>query len=336
VVELDPWGANTARSSATVFQPQNFTSYTRDLNGDQDAMARRYSVSGRFSQPDPYSGSYDFSDPQSLNRYTYVGNDPVNKRDSSGMDPALCMLDGSPINCSTAGMFVNSGAGVRGPLHTVRYDEALGSFVTFTAINAAGGTATGWVPHGYHFLGGLSWGFTDVDHPNSNGDPTSFTASLKYLDGLAWRNGQWELGLYGYWYNVYGDNVGVQRQGVETDWNAQLAIGGALNIARAGVGALIDAAASAAATETGSVFTVQSLIDAAGQLQPVKGGVQGFVRGDAQQIFDQITNGASRLPSGAFRLANGTYVRLYSSSTSGAASIAIKTAQQYYKIRVVP
>src|SRR5205085_7896407 len=67
VVELDPWGANTPRSSASPFQPQNFTSYIRDGNGDQDAMARRYSPTGRFSQPDPYSGSYDFSDPQSLN-----------------------------------------------------------------------------------------------------------------------------------------------------------------------------------------------------------------------------------------------------------------------------
>ena len=113
-VELDPWGANTARSSATVFQPQNFTSYTRDLNGDQDAMARRYSPTGRFSQPDPYSGSYDFSDPQSLNRYAYVGNDPVNRKDPSGTMPisgGLCYVDGMPVNCSTAYMFVNSNAG---------------------------------------------------------------------------------------------------------------------------------------------------------------------------------------------------------------------------------
>jgi hypothetical protein len=48
-------------------------------------MARRYSVSGRFSQPDPYSGSYDFSDPQSLNRYAYVGNDPINFKDPIGL-----------------------------------------------------------------------------------------------------------------------------------------------------------------------------------------------------------------------------------------------------------
>jgi RHS repeat-associated protein len=84
-VELDPWGANTNRSSASPFQPQNFTTYIRDGNGQQDAMARRYSVSGRFSQPDPYGGSYNFADPQSLNRYAYTKNDPVNFRDPSGL-----------------------------------------------------------------------------------------------------------------------------------------------------------------------------------------------------------------------------------------------------------
>jgi RHS repeat-associated protein len=87
VVELDPWGANTARSSPTVFQPQTFTGYTRDANGDSDARARRYSPTGRFPQPDPSGGSYDLSNPQSLNRYAYVGNDPVNFRDPSGAEP---------------------------------------------------------------------------------------------------------------------------------------------------------------------------------------------------------------------------------------------------------
>ena len=50
VVELDPWGANTSKSSSSsAFQPHQISGYTRDLNGDQDAMARRYSVSNRFS-----------------------------------------------------------------------------------------------------------------------------------------------------------------------------------------------------------------------------------------------------------------------------------------------
>jgi RHS repeat-associated protein len=99
-IELDPWGANTNRSSALPFQPQTFTTYIRDGNGQQDAMARRYSVGGRFSQPDPYGGSYNFADPQSFNRYAYVGGDPVNRRDPSGLDK--CQLDnGQWVECGT-------------------------------------------------------------------------------------------------------------------------------------------------------------------------------------------------------------------------------------------
>jgi hypothetical protein len=50
-------------------------------------MFRRYNRwHSRFDQPDPYDGSYDFSNPQSFNRYAYVQNDPVNLVDPSGLD----------------------------------------------------------------------------------------------------------------------------------------------------------------------------------------------------------------------------------------------------------
>jgi hypothetical protein len=41
----------------------------------------------RFDQPDPYEGSYNLADPQSLNRYSYVQNDPVNFVDPMGLNP---------------------------------------------------------------------------------------------------------------------------------------------------------------------------------------------------------------------------------------------------------
>jgi RHS repeat-associated protein len=67
-------------------QPHKYTTYERDANGGDEAMHRRYNRWwSRFDQPDPYDGSYDLSDPQSFNRYSYVQNDPVNFVDPSGL-----------------------------------------------------------------------------------------------------------------------------------------------------------------------------------------------------------------------------------------------------------
>jgi RHS repeat-associated protein len=86
-IETDPWGADTARSSNAPFQPRKFTSYDRDQNGTDEAMFRRYNRwQSRFDQPDPYDGSYNFTNPQSFNRYAYVQNDPVNFVDPSGLN----------------------------------------------------------------------------------------------------------------------------------------------------------------------------------------------------------------------------------------------------------
>jgi RHS repeat-associated protein len=86
-IDLDPWGGETNRSANSAFQPHKYTTYERDGNGGDDAMMRRYTAKWhRFSQPDPYDGSYSLSDPQSFNRYAYTQNDPVNFVDPSGLN----------------------------------------------------------------------------------------------------------------------------------------------------------------------------------------------------------------------------------------------------------
>jgi RHS repeat-associated protein len=75
-IELDPWGGETNRSSSEAFQPRKFTTYEQDSIGSHDAMNRRYNRWwARFEQPDPYGGSYELTNPQSFNRYSYVQND---------------------------------------------------------------------------------------------------------------------------------------------------------------------------------------------------------------------------------------------------------------------
>jgi RHS repeat-associated protein len=64
-----------------------FTTYQRDdETGSDYAMNRQYGTSlGRYSRPDPIAGS--LGDPQSLNRYAYVSNDPANLADPLGLHP---------------------------------------------------------------------------------------------------------------------------------------------------------------------------------------------------------------------------------------------------------
>jgi RHS repeat-associated protein len=65
-----------------------FTSYEREFevneSGNDYAIFRTYlSRVGRFNRPDPLAGS--IADPQSLNRYAYVLNDPLNLADPLGL-----------------------------------------------------------------------------------------------------------------------------------------------------------------------------------------------------------------------------------------------------------
>lgn len=62
-----------------------FTSYERDAESGNDYAMARYYVNrlGRFNAPDPIAGSP--SDPQTLNRYAYVRNDPMNGTDPTGL-----------------------------------------------------------------------------------------------------------------------------------------------------------------------------------------------------------------------------------------------------------
>ena len=71
-----------AASTTTKFQ---FTSYERGAESGNDYAMARYHINrlGRFNSPDPIAGS--IADPQSLNRYAYVRNDPIDLMDPLGL-----------------------------------------------------------------------------------------------------------------------------------------------------------------------------------------------------------------------------------------------------------
>jgi RHS repeat-associated protein len=100
-----PFGESWYSSGSTT---NRFTTYERDPESGLDhAIARTYcSADGRFTAPDPVEGVPE--DPQSLNRYAYVLDNPVNLTDPLGLyvpwtcwDCYCVAIDDGPRTCET-------------------------------------------------------------------------------------------------------------------------------------------------------------------------------------------------------------------------------------------
>jgi RHS repeat-associated protein len=92
-----PYGAENTPSGFTdsCNTTYKFTGYERDgETGNDYAFARYYNQRlGRFMSGDPLGG--DITDPQSLNRYAYVRNNPINFIDPTGLISACTGTDGN-------------------------------------------------------------------------------------------------------------------------------------------------------------------------------------------------------------------------------------------------
>jgi RHS repeat-associated protein len=80
-----PFGGERAYTT-TCSQNYKFTGKERDSESGLDNFGARYNSSqmGRFMSPDPMGGHYE--DPQTLNRYSYVRNNPLSLTDPTGLD----------------------------------------------------------------------------------------------------------------------------------------------------------------------------------------------------------------------------------------------------------
>lgn len=86
-------GLTCTQSSGTPPTASLFADYERDRETLLDhTWFRKYSsAQGRWTTADPYLGSMRLTNPQSLNRYAYVTNDPLNLRDPLGLD-GVCVV----------------------------------------------------------------------------------------------------------------------------------------------------------------------------------------------------------------------------------------------------
>src|SRR5262249_30053854 len=95
-----PYGEDFAENGTQ--EKHHFTSYERDYESVSDyAVNRQYAPTiGRFMRSDPERNSCDQTNPQSLNRYGYVKDDPINRVDPLGLDDSFGESGGLQI-CET-------------------------------------------------------------------------------------------------------------------------------------------------------------------------------------------------------------------------------------------
>ncbi|MGE0102576.1 MAG: RHS repeat domain-containing protein [Blastocatellales bacterium] len=145
--QFDPYGKALLEWSATSdtgLNTRKFTGYERDATGLDYANARTYaSERGRFIQPDPIGiGGVRLEQPQSMNRYAYVQNDPINFVDKSGLLlESPDGISGSGSDCQSIFVAVDWSSS-DGPTGTgvLSYGFTYRSCVTSSGGSSVGGT----------------------------------------------------------------------------------------------------------------------------------------------------------------------------------------------------
>jgi RHS repeat-associated protein len=96
-------------ASGTDEDPYHFAGTHRDSESatDHAQFLQFREATGRWMSPDPYDGSYDWSNPQSYNRYAYVMGNPSGLVDPTGQDPFTIVVTSicgvAPGACESAG-----------------------------------------------------------------------------------------------------------------------------------------------------------------------------------------------------------------------------------------
>jgi len=156
--QLNSFPDQYAPATADDATPLHFTGKERDTESGNDYFEARYysSAMGRFMSPDwaakeepvPYA---TFDDPQSLNLYSYVRNNPLTRVDADGHCPDACVIEGGSAVLVGAAI-VATGVAV-GAAHYFSTPEGQRSWSTFSSsasasmssnVQSVKNTVSGW------------------------------------------------------------------------------------------------------------------------------------------------------------------------------------------------
>lgn len=172
--------------------PNYFAQLDNDSLLTVHAQYREYYLNwGRWMSPDPYDGSYRFTNPQSLNRYSYVLNNPLGRVDPSGQ---MIQNDGGCAfyDCS-GGTMVGEGTGGTGyyldglgtSASTIQWLISMGGAVQCANNVCSGFSSSGEYGQYSAFVGG----------PQGYYDPMSLNDGINAADGQLFTNSQYQTYL---------------------------------------------------------------------------------------------------------------------------------------------
>jgi RHS repeat-associated protein len=126
-IDYCPYGAQCYVASDTSGNNYKFTGKERDTESGLDNFEARYDTSslGRFMSPDPLGGHQ--LDPQTLNKYVYVRNNPLSLTDPTGLDFSLPCAQNNGTTCQGG---------------TVHYKDANGDYQETLVHSNADGSLT--------------------------------------------------------------------------------------------------------------------------------------------------------------------------------------------------
>jgi RHS repeat-associated protein len=136
-----------------------FAGKERDFESGLDNSVARYyaSLNARFISPDPSGGHR--SDPQTLNKYAYARNNPLNLTDPTGLDPCpdntADNIDNE--NCGDEWLFTQSAANLAADKANAKNQAAISALRSFAASAEENLTraADSYSPFDYEFSGFL-------------------------------------------------------------------------------------------------------------------------------------------------------------------------------------